>query len=51
LLKAAEDLDEEKGEKSRLEEAVALNQSLATASYLKEDLRRFWEQPGKKLAT
>ena len=28
-----------------------LNQSLAAAYYLKEDLRQFWEQPGKKFAT
>jgi transposase len=51
LLKASENLDEEKDEKSRLGEALALNQSLATAYYLKEDLRQFWEQPGKKFAT
>ena len=30
---------------------MALNKSLATAYYLKEDLRQFWEQPGKKFAT
>jgi transposase len=51
LLKDAEDLDEEKDEKSRLKEALKLNESLATAYYLKEDLRRFWEQPGKRFAT
>jgi transposase len=51
LLKASEDLDQEKDEKSRLDEALALNQSLAVAYYLKEDLRQFWEQPGKKFAT
>jgi transposase len=51
LLKASEDLDEKKDEKKKLEEALALNQSLATAYYLKEDLRQFWEQPGKKFAT
>ena len=51
LLKAAENLDEEKDEKKKLKEALALNQSLATAYYLKEDLRQFWEQPGKKFAT
>jgi transposase len=51
LLKAAENLNEEKDEKSKLEEALALNQSLAVAYYLKEDLRQFWEQPGKKFAT
>jgi transposase len=51
LLKASEDLDKEKDEKKKLEEALALNKSLAVAYYLKEDLRQFWEQPGKKFAT
>src|SRR5436305_11379005 len=51
LLKAAENLDEKRDEKSRLREALALNQSLATAYSLKEDLRQFWEQPGKRFAT
>ena len=51
LLKAAENLDEGRDEKKRLEEALALNQSLAAAYYLKEDLRQFWEQPGKTFAT
>jgi transposase len=50
LLKAAENLDPERDEESRLEEALALNKPLATAYYLKEDLRRFWEQPGKRFA-
>jgi transposase len=51
LLKAAENLDEERDERKKLEEALALNKSLAVAYYLKEDLRQFWEQPGKKFAT
>src|SRR5215470_239156 len=51
LLKNAENLDPEKDEKSRLKEALKLNEPLATADYLKEDLRRFWEQPGKRFAT
>jgi transposase len=51
LLKNPENLDEEKDERSRLEEALALNKSLAVAYYMKEDLRRFWEQPGKRFAT
>jgi transposase len=51
LLKNPENLDEEKDEKRRLEEALALNKPLAVAYYLKEDLRRFWEQPGKRFAT
>ncbi len=51
LLKNPENLDAEKDEKRRLEEALALNRPLAVAYYLKEDLRRFWEQPGKRFAT
>jgi transposase len=51
LLMNSENLDEEKDEKRRLKEALALNQPLATAYYLKEDLRRFWQQPGKQFAT
>ena len=51
LLKNPENLDTKKDEKARLKEALALNQPLATAYYLKEDLRRFWEQPGKRFAT
>jgi transposase len=51
LLKAAENLDEKRDEKKKLKEALALNQSLAVAYYLKEDLRQFWEQPGKAFAT
>ena len=51
LLKNAEDLDEEKDEKRRLQEALKLNEPLAVAYYMKEDLRRFWEQPGKRFAT
>lgn len=51
LLKNPENLDTEEDEKTRLEEALALNKPLATAYYLKEDLRRFWEQPGKRFAT
>lgn len=51
LLKNPENLDEEKDEGRRLEEALRLNEPLAKAYYLKEDLRRFWEQPGKRFAT
>jgi transposase len=51
LLKNPENLDTRRDEKARLKEALALNQPLATAYYLKEDLRRFWEQPGKRFAT
>jgi transposase len=51
LLKNPENLDAGRDEKRRLEEALALNKSLATAYYLKEDLRQFWDHPGKRLAT
>jgi transposase len=51
LLKNPENLGAERDERRRLEEALALNKSLAAAYYLKEDLRRFWEQPGKRFAT
>jgi transposase len=51
LLKNPENLDAAKDEKRRLEEALTLNKPLATAYYMKEDLRRFWEQPGKRFAT
>jgi transposase len=51
LLKNPENLDADKDEERRLEEALALNKPLAVAYYMKEDLRRFWEQPGKRFAT
>jgi transposase len=51
LLKDPEDLDAGRDERRRLEEARALDQPLATAYSLKEDLRRSWEQPGKRFAT
>ena len=51
LLKNPENLDAKKNEKQKLKEALALNKPLATAYYMKEDLRRFWEQPGKRFAT
>src|SRR5262249_17356096 len=41
LLKNPENLDPKKDEKRRLEEALALNQPLATAYSMKEELRRF----------
>jgi transposase len=50
LLKNPENLDDERDERRRLDEALALNKPLATAYYLKDDLRRFWEQPGKRFA-
>jgi transposase len=41
LLKNPENLDDQKREKQRLEEALTLNEALATAYCLKDDLRRF----------
>lgn len=42
LLKNPENLDGDRDEEARLQEALSLNQPLATAYYLKEDLRQFW---------
>jgi len=55
LLKNAETLEEERrgrrlSERERLERALGLNEPLACAYYLKEDLRRFWEQGSKRAA-
>jgi transposase len=50
LMKNPENLDERHNEKQRLEEALRLNQPLATAYYLKEDLRQFWEQSDQAAA-
>jgi len=50
LLKTPDNLDPVKGEPRRLQEALRLNEALATAYYLKEDLRQFWEQPDKATA-
>jgi len=47
LLKHPENLDDTRDERQRLQDALALNQSLAIAYYLKEDLRQVWEQPIK----
>jgi transposase len=45
LLMNPENLDAEKHEAARLEEALSLNRPLAIAYYLKDELRRFWQQP------
>jgi transposase len=47
LLKNAENLDSKKKERQRLERALRLNEPLALAYYLKEDLRQLWRQPNK----
>jgi len=50
LLKNPENLDPTRNEQQRLEEALQLNAPLATAYYLKEDLRQIWSQPNKRTA-
>ena len=50
LLKNPENLDTQKREKERLEEALKLNEPLSCAYYLKEDLRQIWLQPNKETA-
>lgn len=50
LLKHPDNLDDERNERDRLEEALKLNKPLATAYYLKEDLRQLWEQPHRTAA-
>ncbi len=50
LLKNPENLDPKKNERQRLEEALRMNQPLATVYYLKEDLRQIWMQPDKQTA-
>jgi transposase len=50
LLKAPENLDPDRNEKARLEEALQINKPLAVAYYLKEDLRQFWDLPDKAAA-
>jgi transposase len=47
LLKNPENLDPRRDERQRLDEALRLNQPLATAYYLKEDLRQIWSQPSR----
>jgi transposase len=51
LLKNPENLDPKKKERERLEEALRMNQPLATVYYMKEDLRQIWTQPDKETAS
>jgi transposase len=44
LLKNPENLDRRKNEHQRLQEALRINRPLATAYYMKEELREFWHQ-------
>ena len=50
LLKNPENLDDARDEPKRLREALRLNEPLATAYYMKDDLRRVWKQPDKQAA-
>ena len=50
LLKNPENLSDDRNERARLEEALSLNKPLATAYYLKEDLRLLWSLPNKASA-
>ena len=59
ILKNPENLRDEKGkgpyqnstERERLDEALRLNQPLATAYYMKEEFRHFWKQESLAAAT
>ena len=50
LLKNSCNLSVEKDEHTRLQEALRLNQPLATAYYMKDDLRLVWKQEDKESA-
>ena len=50
LLKRPENLDPTRNEPKRLQEALRLNEPLATAYYLKEELNEVWEQDDEAAA-
>lgn len=50
LLKHPDNLVRDRNEHQRLRAALQLNESLATAYYLKEDLRQIWEQDSRREA-
>ena len=50
LLKNPENLSVQHDEAAKLQEALKLNKPLATAYYMKEDLRQFWSQTDKATA-
>jgi transposase len=50
LLMNPENLDHKRDEPKRLQAALELNAPLATAYYLKEDLRELWQQPDWRTA-
>ena len=50
LLKRSEHLDESRREPERLQEALRLNEPLALAYYLKDELNEIWEQDDQQTA-
>jgi transposase len=50
LLKNPENLDSERNEQQRLQDALELNTPLTVAYYLKDDLRQLWNQTDKRTA-
>jgi transposase len=50
LLKNSHNLNADKSEPERLDQALKINQPLATAYYMKEELRELWNQTNKKRA-
>ncbi len=50
LLKNPKNLDEDRNEHKRLNDALAFNRPLALAYWMKEQLRMFWDQPNKAKA-
>jgi transposase len=47
LLKNPDNLDNTRDERQRLDEALKLNESLATTYYMKEELRNIWHESDK----
>jgi transposase len=50
LLKNPENINDDKNERERLQDALKINAPLSTAYYLKEDLRQIWDQGSKAVA-
>jgi transposase len=50
LLKRSENLDKSRNEPNRLQEALKLNEPLAIAYYLKDELNEVWEQDDRQAA-
>ncbi len=48
LLKNPDNLSKKHNEEERLKEALKLNEPLAIAYYMKEELRQFWMQPSRE---